>query len=358
VRDQLLILVHEDSAGTIHGITPLVKTTLGGDWMGMTKVRNAGSVPGTNLTEMAPYLWSSGRELQVAQALAQALEQYRRTCDWIELRGVPFDTSFGRAFARTPVAEQADWHAPTPYFLLHLPADWESLRSRLTKNGREYVRQVGKRLERLVDQGHQVDVQIEDRPERIPDALEDFFRLHRVRSTIVQDPADAAFHPDWFRAEPTRQFMRAVAGDLSERGQLIIARLLIDREVVASRLILPAHDHLYFFHSGFDPAWSKHSVMALLTSRVIQAAIRTPGVETVNLSTQADRAKRLWSPEDGHWLGNLRIASPTLRGRCIDYLLRPLGAQRAGQADPARVLGAYARRVTRILAPAAVSVKA
>ena len=333
VNDHLRILVHEDGEGLVCGITPLVTTSFGHDRLRVTKLRNAGSVPGANITEMAPYLCAANAEVQVANALSHALYHHSLSCDWIELSGVPLDIGFGQAFAETPVGLRASWQAPTPYFPLVLPDHWETLRGHLTKNSREYLRQVDKRLERLDSGGHHVEFHMEDRPERMHDALEEFFRLHRARASAVRDETDPRYHPNQFRADATHHFLRAVASDLAEQGQFRVAMLLVDHEVVASRIVLPAGDHHFFYYSGFDPDWSSHKVMAMLTAHCVRAAIQAPDVSVVNLSTHADRSKLLWAPEHGHALGNLRLPSPTVRGSCIDRLAQRLRCGKAAYAS-------------------------
>jgi hypothetical protein len=60
--------------------------------------------------------------------------------------------------------------------------------------------------------------------------------------------------------------------------------------------------------------------MAAVTANFIRHSIESGQIRVVNLSTNWDRSKHQWRPEEGHFLGNLRLVSPTLSGRAIDAL--------------------------------------
>lgn len=88
VRDELFVISHIDPSGTVRGITPLVKTRLSIGPFAVTKLRNAGSVTGANITEMSPYLWATGWEKPVALSLANVL-QSATGYDWLDFSQHP-----------------------------------------------------------------------------------------------------------------------------------------------------------------------------------------------------------------------------------------------------------------------------
>jgi CelD/BcsL family acetyltransferase involved in cellulose biosynthesis len=319
IRDKLHMLVHYNEQG-IHGISPFIQTVFQYGPLKISKLRNPGSVPGAYVTEMYPYIWSPSMEEPVAHSLVEALE--RQSANYVvELNSVPLDRPFGAVVQRSRVGRRATWLQPTPYFPLPVTADWQSLRKRLSANHREYLRQQAKRLERLEGEGHRCQFEIVEDRRLMPAALDDFFRLHRARSQMVPDPNLDAYHPDYFSSPQAQTFLRAVAEDLCGSGGFRIARLVVDDETVACRVLLPVHDHLFLYYSGYDPRWRHYSVMGIVTTKVIQAAIADENTMVVNLSTNVDRSKARWKPEEGHWLGNLRIVAPTVAGR-LGYTLQ------------------------------------
>src|SRR5450631_695951 len=100
-RDELFVISHIDQSGTVRGITPLVKTRVSIGPFSVTKLRNAGSVTGANLTEMYPYLRAVGWEELVALSLANVLGENATGYDWLELNSIPEDNAFGLTFLGT-----------------------------------------------------------------------------------------------------------------------------------------------------------------------------------------------------------------------------------------------------------------
>jgi hypothetical protein len=61
------------------------------------------------------------------------------------------------------------------------------------------------------------------------------------------------------------------------------------------RIGFVVRDSLYLYYSGFDPAWSRYSVMTTTVAEAIKYAI-SQGLRTVNLSPTKDVSKMRWSP--------------------------------------------------------------
>jgi CelD/BcsL family acetyltransferase involved in cellulose biosynthesis len=72
-------------------------------------------------------------------------------------------------------------------------------------------------------------------------------------------------------------------------------QLNIDSQVVAMRIGFVVGGSLYLYYSGFDPAWSRYSVMTTALAEAIKYAI-AQGIKTVNLSPTKDVSKTRWGP--------------------------------------------------------------
>jgi CelD/BcsL family acetyltransferase involved in cellulose biosynthesis len=198
-------------------------------------------------------------------------------------------------------------YEPTLYYVLELPATWEALRVRLKRSMKKTLGHCYNTLRR---EGRHYDFEIAEDTARLGPALDDFFRLHSARARVA---SAAVPHPDQYRTEQSRRFLRAVAADLAPGSRLMVCRLLIDGQLVASRLAFPVGDTLYLHHSGFDPAWWWYSVPTTLTAECIKMAIRS-GFRAVNLSAGSDYSKMRWQPEVRRaraWV----LAAPSVRVR-------------------------------------------
>jgi CelD/BcsL family acetyltransferase involved in cellulose biosynthesis len=145
---------------------------------------------------------------------------------------------------------------------------------------------------------------------------------------MITDMRDPSYHPNNFGVPLQQEFLRQLAMDLAPKGNFRMARLVVDDETVACRILLPANEHMFMYYSGFDPRWRKYNIMAQVTITWVKHAIAAHEFAYVNLSTNFDRSKERWRPEPGHLLANLEIASPTLRGRTIDAVRRSAAAVR------------------------------
>jgi len=70
---------------------------------------------------------------------------------------------------------------------------------------------------------------------------------------------------------------------------------LISGNVVASRIGFQNGDQIYLYYSGYDPSWSKYSVMTTLVVETIKWSIEQR-LAIVHLSTGSDVSKLRWGP--------------------------------------------------------------
>jgi CelD/BcsL family acetyltransferase involved in cellulose biosynthesis len=175
-------------------------------------------------------------------------------------------------------------------YVVSLPASWKVFRSRLSRNMREKIRKCYRVLAR--DGQAFVFRAVEQSPD-LPAALDRFLVLHAARAQDQQ----AFKHRNYFTQPSQRAFIIDCASRMAQRGQFAIFELEIGGKVVASRLAFVYGREMYFYYSGFDPSWGKHSVMTTLMCESFKWAIER-GVQLANLSKGKDLSKLRWDPDE------------------------------------------------------------
>ncbi len=321
VRDELRICVVRDMAlaGTCVAIVPMILTrrTL---W-GFT-VRSLSLLGGDPaITEIREPLIRPGYEASVALSMLRTVAELKGW-DWVEWSS---DGAFGRTLAANAPLQPVD---PLPDFILDLPSTWEELRAGLKRNIRESLRHCYNCLKR---DGLEFQFKVVAQPAEAAPAVEQFLVLHAKRAAL----GGTIPHRDYFATARSRGFLREVCARLAQRGTLRIFQLIIRGEVVATRIAFIVDDSLYFYYSGFDPAWARHSVMTTTVAEAIKYAI-SQGLRSVNLSPGRDVSKLRWGPREvgfgrarqvaQRWRSRLALAGYS-RARVIDStpsVLRPL----------------------------------
>jgi CelD/BcsL family acetyltransferase involved in cellulose biosynthesis len=175
-------------------------------------------------------------------------------------------------------------------YILDLPADWETFRKGLKRNIRESLRHCYNSLKR--DQ-REFSMVVLNSPADIQSGLVDFLRLHAQRAQMEGTVA----HPDHFESASSQAFLREVCAQLALRDITRVFRLIVDGQVVATRVGFAMGDTLYLYYSGFDPAFARYSVMTTALAEIIKFAI-AKGFRTVNLSPGTDLGKTRWGPRE------------------------------------------------------------
>jgi len=266
--------------GACVAVVPLMRTHRGIGPLQITSIDLLGADPG--ITEIRAPLIASGYEPRVAVAVQSSILSAARP-HWVLWSGVTADFS-------AALASQARlrWQAPLLDYVLDLPPSWEELRRKLKRNIRESIRHGYNSLER---KGFHPELRIACEPLELQPALERFLRLHSLRAAR----ADTVKHRDVFASAATRNFLLEVCQQLAQRGGARIFELVIGGEVVAARMGFVTGKSLYLYYSGYDPAWSRCSVMTTTIVEAIKYAIAS-GLTTVNLSPGTDVSKTRWAP--------------------------------------------------------------
>jgi CelD/BcsL family acetyltransferase involved in cellulose biosynthesis len=181
----------------------------------------------------------------------------------------------GYDFRREPL-----W--PCPY--LDLPPDWDRYLGSLTANRRQTLRRKERQLRRegatITDYG--VD--------GVAAGLDHLIALHTRR--WQNDGQGGAFEDRSVRGLHLR-----FAIELAARGQLWLSTLDVAGAPVAAWYGFAWGDTVYFYQSGRDPAWERHSVGLVLMATMIQRAIEQ-GYRRFDFLRGADPYKRQWTTTD------------------------------------------------------------
>jgi CelD/BcsL family acetyltransferase involved in cellulose biosynthesis len=289
VVDEPMFHVVRDSEGNCVAIVPLILTRRR---VGMLKIISLGLLGADPaITEIRTSLVQPGYADSVAIALSHSLPKDGEW-DWIQWSGMcdEFCAALGRH-------RGLDWLPAPPSYVLDLPPTWDAFRAGLKRNIRESLRHCYNSLKR---DGHTFELKLAASPDSVHTALERLFVLHTLRAAM---PGSIP-HPNHFAGVGVRGFLHEVCGELAARDMVRVFELEIEGHVVASRIGFLVGDSLYLYYSGFDPEWSKYSVMTTTVAEAIKYAIER-GLKTVNLSAGNDVSKTRWGPrEERHQIAN------------------------------------------------------
>jgi CelD/BcsL family acetyltransferase involved in cellulose biosynthesis len=282
IADEPLFHVVRNREGHCVAIVPLLLTRRRLGMLNIVSLGLLGADPA--ITEIRTSLVQPGYAVPVANVLSQSLPN-DGDWDWIEWTGTcdEFCAALGRH-------RGLNWLPVPPSFVLDLPSTWDIFRAGLRRNIRESLRHCYNSLKRA---GHTFVLDVAARPDRVHTALERLFVLHTLRAAM---PGSVP-HPNHFAGVGVRRFLHEVCGKLAARDMVRVFQLEIAGCVVASRIGFVVGDSLYLYYSGFDPEWSKYSVMTTTVAEAIKYAI-AGGIKTVNLSPGNDVSKTRWSPRE------------------------------------------------------------
>ena len=282
VQDDLAVHVMRDRAGVCAAIIPMLRSVRA---LGPLRVCSFNMLgPDPALSEIHSSLVEPGFEAAVAAAIQRRLAA-TPGWDWVNWSGL----SPGLAAALGQHAELL-WLEPQRGYVIDLPPSWEELRARLKRNIRESLRHCYNSLKR---EGLEFKLAVHTEGTEIAGALERFFELHALRAQLT----GAALHPDHFRSEGAREFLRDVCSRLAARKIVRAFELNIGGEVVASRIGFVVGHTLYLYYSGFRPSWARYSVATTIQAEAIKYAMAC-GLKSVDLSPGRVVSKTRWSPRE------------------------------------------------------------
>ncbi|HEU4686143.1 MAG TPA: GNAT family N-acetyltransferase [Nitrospira sp.] len=242
-----------------------------------------------------------GEDESVAAALAEHLERGRPT---LTLTHMPAWGAQAEGLIRE--LEQSGWVVERsvvercPYIPLRKHT-WDSYAGTL---GAEHRYNFQRRLKNLHKQGV-VTFEAVEKEELRREALATLRSLHdrcweeRGGSQAMQSERESAFHEDFSRLA-------------LERGWLRLFLLKLNGRPLAALYGFRYGTRFYFYQSGFDPSWRKHSVGLVTMGLAIQQALRE-GVEEFDLLHGTESYKFLWTKETRD-LVRVRLFPPSWAG--------------------------------------------
>jgi CelD/BcsL family acetyltransferase involved in cellulose biosynthesis len=272
--------------GRLIGIMPFYRTTYGvGTRLVFQYIRPLGSDP--NVTEIRTPLILPGSEPAVIRAAEEYFAQDTGSWDLLNWGSYPEPLAPGDGLQGRRLLHVR--HERVECFILRMPQHWDEFAAALNHNTKEAIRKAHNALKR--DRRH-VAFESLTKSEEILPLLSTFFELHRRRARLQ----GVVHHPDVFSVASHRRFLTAAIEAMAPEGLVRLFVLRVDGAIVATRLGFVIEDTLYFYYSGFEPAFAKYSVMTRLVVEMMKWAMAS-GFTTINLSTGRDHAKLRWNPE-------------------------------------------------------------
>jgi CelD/BcsL family acetyltransferase involved in cellulose biosynthesis len=282
ILTQPMIHVARNTEGRCVAIVPLILTrrTVGPVKIGTLDLLGADPA----ITEIRSSIFEPSYETRAVWAIRRKLADVGEV-DWLNW-GVVSDA---HALALSICADLKIQH-PLLNYVLDLPPSWDEFHSHLKRNIRESIRHCYNSLKR---DGLTYELRIAREPPEVKDALERFFALHAMRADFL----GTVPHRNHFANPRARRFLHKVCEKLSARGMVRVFQLAIRGDVVALRIGFMIGDSLYLYYSGFDPRWSKYSVMTTTVVEAVKYAIGQ-GLTTIDLSPNKDVSKTRWGPRE------------------------------------------------------------
>jgi CelD/BcsL family acetyltransferase involved in cellulose biosynthesis len=157
-------------------------------------------------------------------------------------------------------------------------------------------------------------------------ALDALMELHRKRW-------DSRGNSEAFPNSATVHFHREFVSLAAQRGWLRMRILSVDDQAVAAIYGMRYGSTFYFYQSGFDPAWAKHSVGLVMMGLSIKAALEE-GASEYDLLHGDEEYKFHWARSQ-YELGRLELYPPHRRVRLYR---RAIDLNRAARRMARRVL--------------------
>jgi CelD/BcsL family acetyltransferase involved in cellulose biosynthesis len=286
VRDEFFVHVVRDEHGALVAVAPLMLTHRPAT--GPLRLRELQFFGAdSNVTEIRGVVCRPEDHEAVIEALHAHFQARQREWHRLLWSGIREQR---RARMLGDGDESVVWRNSTVGYFLPLPASWEELKSKLTRNMKETLRKCYNSLKR---EGHGFNLRVVSEPQQAAAAMATLIRLHKARACA----AEMVRHPDAFEKEPVQEFFTDYALQMAERGQLRIFELEIAGKVVASRAAFVFGDELYMTYSGYLPEWGRFSIMTTLVAEVFKWAMANR-ISGVNLSTGKDQSKTRWRPSE------------------------------------------------------------
>jgi CelD/BcsL family acetyltransferase involved in cellulose biosynthesis len=297
IRDEPLFYVLRNEVGSCVAILPFILTRRRVGPFKVAYVNPLGEDP--SVTEIRTPMIEAGYESTAVRTVQAALE---KAPDWDWVHWMHLGSELKDALGSSPHA--LHWRPPLANVVLDLAPTWGEFRAGLKRNIRESLRHCYNSLKR---EALALEFDVLEQPAEVRRGLDRYLELHRMRAAFRCGPA----HPDRFETNASRTFLRAVCDRLAAHNAVRLFALRISGEYIAMRLAFVVADSLYFYYSGFDPAWWRYGVMTTTDAESIKYAIQH-GFKTINLSPTNVVSKRRWGPREVGYPSAYQVRSSLL----------------------------------------------
>jgi len=249
------------------------------------------ALPGSGMADFADALAVRPWDAVVLGNLSPHAEMTGSLCEVVATRGYEV--------RRRPL-----WLCPH----LELPEDWDRYLSTLTSTRRQTLR----RKERQLARQHAFTV-TDYTGDRVEEGLRHLFALHARRWCYAEQGGA-------FADQSVQRLHQRFAAELAASGKLWLSTLDIAGKPVAAWYGFAWRDTVYFYQSGRDPSWERHSVGLVLMGRMIRRAIEC-GFSQFDFLRGADDYKRQWTAAQ-RTTEELVLFRPGVAGRVLGFLDR------------------------------------
>lgn len=331
VRDRFFVHALRDESGRLRAVAPLMLTERPGT--GPVRARTLAFFGADkNITELRGMICAPEFEGAAVRSLLAHVNGCADQWDWFTWNGVRPRSEAYQALDSDP---NYHWTRETTDYVLPLSGTWDEFRGSRSRNIKESLRKCYNSLKR---DGHEFRFHVVSEPAELPQALARFIELHALRAQA----SDLVPHANVFAEHRARDLLHGIAASPNAALSLRVFQLEIAGEVIASRIGFVLEDELYLYFSGFEPAWSKYSVMTTTVAEALKWAIEN-GMRSVNLSPGTDVSKTRWGASAISMHSGI-LVSPQRRGKLVFHLLTELN-ERSRQG---KVLGSLVARARRL----------
>jgi CelD/BcsL family acetyltransferase involved in cellulose biosynthesis len=164
--------------------------------------------------------------------------------------------------------------------VLDIDGDWDDVyRAKISAKKRSEDRRRSRNLARVGN----AEVSVARTHDELATALDDVFELHQLRWRDRPDGSELA-------TPFGRRFVRAALNALADLDVPRIVTMQLDGRPIAFKLFFALEGRIYFYRSGFDPAFARFSPGVLTTLAAIEAGARE-GATRVEFLGGAERYK-------------------------------------------------------------------
>jgi CelD/BcsL family acetyltransferase involved in cellulose biosynthesis len=287
---RLFILVAKTKDGEVAGIAPLRITTRNA--FGVVPVRFVeflGYQGSVVCADHLDFLTSRRNREGVYVALLDALLSRRGEWDCLKFGDLAQDSLLpgllpGLA-SDNALTFQPGPAERCPY--LTLPAEWELLLNSMKAKRRSFIKTRRQRMEKE----HLVHFDCNSAPDHVEEQLCILERLHKLARQRKGGEGN-------FAVSKYRDFHHELAQRMAVAGQLYLARLDCNGSPTASVYGFFLKGRLFYYQTGFDPAWASQGAGSVLLGRVIEDVITRLHAKEFDFLRGDESYKYSWTKDE------------------------------------------------------------